>query len=211
MRMKDYAERDGKRVWLDEEEIGMLLENFRDTPQEVAASTLLGRCGLRRQEVTQVTPADLVSTGHGRIVRVWEGKRSKYREVFAPDQLVDIVLGMQLDADDPIVDVDTRTVYSWVARAAKKCHEMNGDVGWLSVGPHDLRRSFGVRLLESGVSPAVVMDQMGIDNYGVFKAHYLSEFSSSALRKERGKVSWLGGTPVETEHDPLDRRSFKVR
>jgi len=206
MRMKDYDEREGKRVWLSEDEIHMLLENFRNKPDETAASILMARCGLRRNEVTHVTPADLVSTGHGRVVRIRYGKGNKYREVFAPGGFTDLVLGMDRAPDAPLVDAVDSTLYRWVARAAEKCHGITGDVGWLELGPHDLRRSFGVRLLESGVMPSVVQSQMGISSGEVFRKHYLGQFSEKALREERDKVTWLGGTPGETKFDMWNRR-----
>jgi integrase len=193
MRLKDYDEREGKRVWLSEQEIGLLLESFRDSGEEQAAALLLARCGLRRQEVVQITPADIVSTGHGHVVRVWEGKGDQYREVPAPDELVSIVLGMGREADESLVSVADSTVYDWVARARERAHAEAGDEGWLYVGPHDLRRSWGVRLLEAGVLPSVVMDWGGWNDWSTFRDHYLAEFSPEALRRERGKVGWLGG------------------
>jgi len=195
MRLKDYAERDGKRVWLSEQEIQRIIANAKDDPEQRAAFLLMARCGLRRREVVDVTPADLVSTDHGRVVRIWEGKGGKYREVFAPDELTDVVLGMARDADEPLVSVADSTLWDWVARAREKCHAETGDQGWLEVGPHDLRRSWGVRLLEAGVMPSVVMELGGWEDWQTFRNHYLAEFSPEALRRERGKVSWLGGEP----------------
>jgi integrase len=192
MRMRDYDERDGKRVWLSERELQQLLDATPNgKANEQAALILAGRCGLRRKEIVDVTPADLVSTDTGQVVRVWEGKGEKYREVPAPEQLVNIALGMGNDPDEPFVDVDPSTVYDWVSRAAERVHSDTGDVGWLEVGPHDLRRSWGVRLLESGVLPSVVMEWGGWEDWETFRAHYLAEFSPEALRRERGKVSWL--------------------
>jgi integrase len=180
-------------VWLSESEIGLLLEETRDDPRHRAAMLLAARCGLRRQELVDVTPADLVSNDTGRIVRVWDGKGDKYREVPAPDELTDVVLGMQRGPDAPLVDVDPSTVYSWVRTAADRCRAETGDEGWQNVGPHDLRRSWGVRLLEAGVLPSVVMEWGGWEDWETFRDHYLAEFSPEALRRERGKVGWLSG------------------
>jgi len=194
MRMKDYDERDGKRVWLSESEIQLLIDKTKDGHREQRAAFLLaGRCGLRRKEVVDVTPAHLVSTDHGRVVRIWEGKGDKYREVPCPDALADVALGMGNAADEPLVSVDDSTIYDWVARARERCHAETGDEGWLFVGPHDLRRSWGVRLLEAGVLPSVVMEWGGWEDWETFRNHYLAEFSPEALRRERGKVGWLGG------------------
>ncbi|MFB6196986.1 MAG: site-specific integrase, partial [Halobacteriaceae archaeon] len=100
MRLKDYDEREGKRVWLSESEIGLLLDHYREKREERAASILMGRCGLRRREVVDVTPADLVSTDHGQVVRIWSGKGDKYREVPAPDELTTLMVGMGREPDE---------------------------------------------------------------------------------------------------------------
>jgi len=80
-----------------------------------------------------------------------------------------------------------------VARARDRCRAATGEEGWRFVGPHDLRRSWGVRLLEAGVLPSVVMELGGWEDWQTFRDHYLAEFSPEALRRERQKVSWLGG------------------
>jgi integrase len=193
MRLKDYDEKSGKRVWLSEREIGLLLEQFRDRNQEQIAAILMARCGLRRQEVVDVQPAHLVATDHGQVVRVWHGKGDKYREVPAPDSLTQLALGMGNDPDEPFVSMADSTLYDWVQRAAGQARAETGDRGWQFVGPHDLRRSWGVRLLEAGVLPSVVMEWGGWEDWETFRNHYLAEFSPEALRRERGKVGWLGG------------------
>jgi len=203
--MKDYDERGGKRVWLSEQEIQLLLSNSdSDHAQMDVALILAARCGLRRKEITGdpsdpdrhgVRPADLVTNDTGNIVRVWNGKGGKYREVPAPAELTQLALGMARDPDQELVDVDPSTIYDWVARARARCRAETSDEGWQYVGPHDLRRSWGVRTLESGVLPSVVMEWGGWEDWETFREHYLAEFSPEALRRERGKVSWLGGEP----------------
>jgi integrase len=193
MRLKDYDQRDGKRVWLSEKELQLLIDNVdSEHPEAKAAVILGGRAGLRRKEIVDITPADIVRTDHGQVVRVWEGKGDKYREVPAPDELTDILLGMAKEPDESIVNCDPSTIYDYVQRARERCQAQTRDEAWQFVGPHDLRRSWGVRLLESGVLPSVVMEWGGWEDWQTFRDHYLSEFSPEALRRERGKVSWLG-------------------
>jgi len=209
MRLKDYDERDGKRVWLSESEIQRLIPDRintagTDTPEERlrerrAALLLAGRCGLRRQEIVDVTPEDLVTTDTGQTVRVWEGKGDKYREVPAPSDIAQLALHLNRDPDEPLVTVDPSTIYSWVARARERCYAETGEDGWEFVGPHDLRRSWGVRLLEAGVLPSVVMEWGGWEDWQTFRNHYLAEFSPEALRRERGKVGWLAEGRAEQD------------
>jgi integrase len=200
MRMKDYPDRDGKRVWLSELEIETLLDQTDgDHPEMEAALILAARCGLRRQEIVDVASKDLVRTDHGQVVRVWEGKGDKYREVPAPDELLNIALGLSRDQAEPLVSVADSTIYDWVKRCRERAHAETRDDGWLYVGPHDLRRSWGVRLLEAGVLPSVVMEWGGWEDWQTFRDHYLAEFSPEALRRERGKVGWLQG---RAEGDP---------
>jgi len=192
MRLKDYNSKSGKRVWLSEKEIQTLLDHQDANHPEMNAGLILAaRCGLRRREIVDVKPTDLVDTSHGRIVRVWEGKGDKYREVPCPDQLATVALGMSKAPDASLVTVDPSTIYDWVQRAAQRVRADTQDDAWQYVGPHDLRRSWGVRLLEAGVLPSVVMDWGGWTDWQTFRNHYLAEFSPEALRRERGKVDWL--------------------
>lgn len=212
MRLKEYGgEKDGKRVWLSEQEVQRLLDAGRsDHREERAALLLAARCGLRREEITDVTPADLVDNETGRVVRVWHGKGDKYREVPCPDELVTLALGMDHAPSESLVDVNESTIYRWVQNAAKALHAETGDKGWLFVGPHDLRRSWGVRLLEGGVIPSLVMEWGGWEDWDTFRNHYLAEFSPEAIKQERTKVSWLEGNnddEVVTSYTALESMS----
>jgi integrase len=198
MRLKDYAEKNGKRVWLSEKEIQTLIDAAPDHPQHQFAFLLAARCGLRRDEIVDVTPNDLVDNETGHVVRVWAGKGDKYREVPAPNELLQLALGMARDPDEPFVKKHPSTIYDWVQTTAKGLQMEYDDKGWSYVGPHDLRRSWGVRLLEAGVLPSVVMEWGGWIDWSTFRNHYLAEFSPEALRRERQKISWLGGDPGES-------------
>jgi integrase len=204
MRLKDYNERSGKRVWLSEKEVQLLIEHVDDGHTEAEfAVRLMARSGLRRQEVAGgddshgVRFCDVVETDIGETVRVWDGKGDKYREPPAPDGLRREARiyrqSVGREPDEELVDADASTLYDWVMRSRGRCRAETGDEGWQFVGCHDLRRSWGVRLLESGVLPSVVMEWGGWEDWQTFRDHYLAEFSPEALRRERGKVSWLGG------------------
>jgi len=213
MRLKDYDSQEGKRVWLSEQEIQLLLDNVDQNHTEAqAAVRLMARSGLRRQEVTGkptdddshgVRFVDVTETETGDVIRVWQGKGDKYREPPAPDGFAREAnvyrQAMDRKPDTEIVQADPSTLYDWVRRARQRCYAETGDEGWQEVGPHDLRRSWGVRVLESGVLPAVVMEWGGWSDWETFRNHYLAEFSPESLRRERGKVSWLSEGRADTD------------
>lgn len=201
MRLKDYNEREGKRVWLSESELSLFISKAQ-SPQEKLAFLLGGRAGLRRQEIVDVRFRDIVETDTGHVIRVWEGKGDKYREPPAPEELVSTTDALSFDAepDDRVVGTEHgQTVWRWVDRAADRCRAETGDEGWAFLDVHDLRRTWGVQLLEAGVLPSVVMDWGGWADWETFREHYLSEFSPEALRRERRKVGWLDGRPDDDE------------
>jgi len=49
------------------------------------------------------------------------------------------------------------------------------------------------------VLPSVVMEWGGWEDWETFRNHYLAECSPEALRRERGKLSWLGGEPADRD------------
>jgi len=210
MRLKDYDEREGKRVWLSEQEMQRLISNAdADNFNAEVALLLAGRCGLRRQELVDVTPADVVRTDHGDVVRVWHGKGDKYREVPAPDDLVTLLRARAIEPDESIVDVAPSTIYDYVQRARARCRVETDDEGWKHLGPHDLRRSWGVLLLERGVLPSVVMEWGGWQDWETFRDHYLAEFSPQALRREREKVGFYAPGSNSPDRD-RPRDSYAV-
>jgi len=198
MRLEDYDAKAGKKCWLDRSEVELLLGAADSTAQAIAFR-LMARCGLRRQEVVDVAPKDIQRTDHGRVVRVWDGKGDKYREVPAPGELADVALDLGREQETPLISVADSTLWDWVNDEAQRCRAETGDEGWQFVGPHDLRRSWGVRALESGVLPSVVMEWGGWEDWQTFRNHYLAEFSPEALRRERGKVGWLAEGRAEQD------------
>jgi len=196
MRLKDYDDDDGKRVWLSDDELKQLIEQA-ETPHQRLAFLLAGRVGLRRSEIIKVTPNDLVNGPTGDHIRVWESyaKQDKYREPPIPKEVDTYAdaLGHDQGDDEPLIDVAGSTVYRWVKRAAAQLEDETGDQGWQYLDVHDLRRTWGTYLLEQGVIPSVVMAFGGWEDWETFRKHYLGEFSPEAIRRERGKVDFLEG------------------
>lgn len=192
MRLKDYATKDGKRVWLSEHEIQQFIQQAQDSEQR-AAFLLGARSGLRRKEILDVTPGHVRDTEIGRVLRIWDGKGSKYREVPISPRLAEIinVKRDEIAPDDELIDKVGTTVLRWVKRAGERLYAETGDKGWTYLDVHDLRRTWGVRMLEAGVLPSVVFEWGGWEDWPTFRDHYLAEFSPEALRRERSKVGFL--------------------
>ncbi len=205
MRLKDFPEKDGKRVWLSEKEIQQFIAEARNPEQRVAF--LLGaRHGLRRKEILEVTPAHIRETDVGTVLRIWHGKGDKYRELPAAPELVTIVrtLSDNREPDDAVVDKSSSTIYRWCKRAGERLYSETGDKGWSFIDVHDLRRTWGVRMLEDGVLPSVVFEWGGWEDWITFRDHYLAEFSPEALRRERNKVDYLREAGQQTDTAPSE-------
>lgn len=207
MRLDDYPERDGKRVWLSQsdenDEVAALIDEAKSPEQEIAFR--LGvQAGLRREEIASVTSNDFTHAPDG-FLRVWNdyAKRGKYRETPIPKELSSSVrtLSYERDPDEPIVDVEPNSIYRWVKRAGERRYAATGDEGWTFLDVHDLRRTWGGHLLwDCGVLPAVVMSWGGWEDWETFRNHYLGEMSPAAAEREREKISFVSGN-VEAESD----------
>jgi integrase len=201
MRLEDYDNQDGKKVWLDRGEVERLLATTSDTEKTIALK-LAARCGLRRKEIVEVTPPDLVDTDVGPRLRVWHGKGDKHREVPVPGDLKTTIRTYadlrDASADTPLVDRVPRTVERWVSRAAEEMHAETNDVGWQYVGPHDLRRTWGTLLVEVGVEPGMIMTWGGWEDWDTFREHYLGAYSPEMERRQAALVPWLETRREET-------------
>ena len=205
--MKNYPEKDGKRVWLSDDEVEQLIHTQPNGTVERIGKKLAAQAGLRRKAVTRVTPNDVVESERGtHYIRIWEedSKTGKYRETPIPEDLytrIDSAVDLlDIEPEEQIVDVTPKTLYRWVQRSTETLYEETGDEGWQYVDVHDLRRTWGTRLLEQGVLPSVVMSWGGWDDWSTFREHYLGEFSPEVLEREREKVDFLAqGDPIKSD------------
>lgn len=79
----------------------------------------------------------------------------------------------------------------WVEHAGKILQKETGEEGWGWVTPHDLRRSWGTQLLEADVSPWIVMEWGGWENWETFRDNYLGAPTASKQQAEQAKVGWF--------------------
>lgn len=61
MRLDDYDERDGKKAWLEQNELDALIGKAKK-PEEKVTTMLGGKCWLRWKEIADVTLTDFVET-----------------------------------------------------------------------------------------------------------------------------------------------------
>jgi integrase len=206
VRLQDYDERDGKQVWLDQDDVDRLLDTV-EVGDPKRAVQLGVRCGLRRSEIVSVTVGDVMHAPDG-FLRVWEdyAKRSKYRETPLPNSLESVVidgLSEHRQPEDELVQVTGSTVYRWIQRAGEELYAETGDEGWTFLDVHDLRRTWGADLLWNyGLLPSSVMAFGGWEDWSTFRNHYLGEMSPEAARRERSKVDWMGGAQEEPSATP---------
>jgi len=202
MRMKPFPAKDGKRVWLSDEETDALIDKMQELggTRHTVGVRLGVHCGLRRDEASQTRSADLATDLGERNLRVWEdaAKLDKYRETPIPADLARdieriVEFSDDVDRDDSVLQVTGKTLNRWVQRAAAELHEETDDEGWLELSYHDLRRTWGTRALEQGALPTVIMEWGGWEDWETFRTHYCGELSPHALKRERSKLTWMGG------------------
>jgi integrase len=200
MNLREHEQRDGFKVWLSSAELDQLIDTAPNASAAIAFA-LAGRCGLRSQEVADVTPKDIKRTDAGPIVRV-VGKGDKYREAWLPESLMTQIKTAAAFRDEPdhfpivqsqgdSMKVSTRTLRRWIADAAAELVTETDEDAWAQVSFHDLRRSWATNLAAAGVDPILVLDVGGWNDLETFLDHYRGSYSPEAHRREREKVEWL--------------------
>lgn len=195
MLTEPFDEKDGRRVWLSDQEVDRLLEHVDDRQRRIALA-LGARCGLRSHEVLDVAPAHVVDDDQvGSMIRVVAGKGDKPRETPIPPTLAESIrtVGDVRDAgvDEAIVDRSTRTLRRWVTDAAAELAETTGEDRWRFLSYHDLRRTWAGSLANSDVDEQVALLWGGWADLETFLEHYRGEASPKAQARERDKVGWL--------------------
>jgi len=195
MQLETYDAADGRRVRLTDDERDRLLEEYANDPRREVGLALMARCGCRSQEAVDVRPRDVVQGDETDqwFLRIPEGKGGKERQTPCPVDLAGMVrvLGNDLDDDEPVLGVTTRTLRRWVGRAAEQRADVEEDPRWRYVGPHDLRRTWGHLMLEADVLPSVLMQWGGWEDYETFQKHYLGKHSELIQAREADKVEWI--------------------
>ena len=185
VRIDDSA--DVVKCWLSPDELDRIERAAGDGwgwDREVALQ-LMGRCGLRADEVSYPGPDDLRWSDEG---EVWlfevrgkntAGGEPKVRDAWMPEAVQDDVHKFArergVEAGEPWIDVATSTVRRWVKDAAEAVADEDGAERWRHVSSHDLRRSFATyHLVERQVDVRTMMAVGGWSNYSAIEP-YLKE------------------------------------
>jgi len=184
VRMDDSGE--VTKCWLSPDELDELerVAGSWDWEREVAVQ-LLGRCGLRADEVPYPGDDDLRWSEDG---DVWlfevQGKNTKggdpkTRDAWMPEDVADDIHKYSrergLDASVSWVDASKSSVRRWVKEAAERVAERKDAPRWREVSSHDLRRSWATfHLVERQVDVRTMMSVGGWSDYSAIEP-YLAE------------------------------------
>lgn len=182
------------KVWLEESEVEDMLVELQDTQRHIGIG--LGvRCGLRSKEWLDVCPRHVIDGDSGPMLRVWDGKGSKYRQTPIPTDLAAMIRAagdFNGGPDTPVLDVtSTRSLRRWVNDVGRRMAEKTDDPGWLELSTHDLRRTWATTLADHDVDPLIALSWGGWEDLETFREHYEGAYSPAAHRRNREKVSWL--------------------
>ena len=185
MQLEPYDSKDGRKVWLSEFETERLTEYYADDPQKKLAVEL-ALCGLRGDEITRVEFGhirQLSTEQEAHKLTVPSGKTG-HRETPIGNDTVNTARIYRNAAgvrkDEPLVDVSTKTIRRWVARAGDDlASKYNDKSGWQYLTTHDLRRTWATstyyRLNSSPVALDLVMSWGGWEDESVFRSNYLGK------------------------------------
>ena len=198
VRIKDDSGTHPKMI-LDpfDEELGEIEAAARsgDWEREIAIQ-LMGRCGLRADEVNYPTPERLrwSSSGDCWLLEVrgknTKGGSKKTRDAWVPDDVAENIQRFASERGrgeaEPIVSVSTSTVRRWVREAARQLADDGRGDRWRMVSSHDLRRSWATfHIVEEGVDVRTMMSVGGWSDYSAIEP-YLGEATEAKIGRSMG-------------------------
>lgn len=180
------------KCWLSPEELTRLERTAgeEDWSREIAMQ-LMGRCGLRADEVSYPSDDGLRWSDDG---EVWlfevrgkntKGGGPKRRDAWMPEDVAEDVhkYGREraLAGSEAWVNISTPSIRRWVKEAAQVVAEQTGEARWSEVSSHDLRRSWATyHLVERQVDVRTMMSIGGWSDYSAIEP-YLAEPTESRI------------------------------
>lgn len=226
MRVRSGDGSEGARVWLDRSEVNFLLENadfgeqtgfvnvgggqtvFVDDAEDVRRFALsLGvRCGLRAEEIDSVTVEDVVETDAGKRIKVEDGEDERQTPIpsWIASSIERYSTGAEARGDSPILDVGVDTIENWIREAAERCRIQSEEEGWRHLDSRDLRRTWARLMVDSGVSPALLVEWGGWTDWRSFREFCYGSCPPEVERTEASKAPWID--PENREHGVSTRK-----
>lgn len=207
MQIRDYPEKDGKRIWLSRDERARLLGAVEDDPRRQLAIRL-GCHGLRTDELVAITPGDVRELDGelgGSALAIGDGKTGR-RQVPISAELAESIRyfasAAQLRQGDELIDVGKRQIRNWLADARSDAAELDaGDAElWELLGMHDLRRSWATDCYYTLALAGVPIAEKLVLSWGgwaqseggrdMFRRHYLGPVPDEITATAREKLGY---------------------
>lgn len=147
MQTRPYPERSGRKVWLNREEQELLLDWWEEDYPVRRIALWFGLHGLRSDEITQIEYRHFEKLGQsekwGFVVP--DGKTGRRRppcDTRLKDQVRYYKNMSGVRKDEPLIDVATRTMRSWMSQLREELEEHTGDKRYQYLTLHDLRSTW---------------------------------------------------------------------
>jgi len=163
--IKKVQEQKNAPRWLDRRELGALIRAVQKYGKErdIVLIMILLHAGLRVSEAVALRLEDTVLRERSGLVRVWEGKGGKYREVPLNITVRRVVEGYSKGIKEGWLFPGRRGGHI-TSRAAENVLNKYGRLAGVNVTPHMLRHCFGKMLIDAGESLDRVAVLMGHAN-----------------------------------------------
>ena len=148
MQARPYPSKSGRRLWLSRVEQQRLLDCVDEDYPRRRIALDLALTGLRSDEVRNVEPRHferLDGGGDKWRLTVPDGKTGTRSTPVSRDlreRVKYLKSAARLRADEPIIDVSTRSLRDWIGEARDELADVLEDDRWHDLGMHDLRRTW---------------------------------------------------------------------
>ena len=197
--LEDFKKRKIKKLWLDPSEIDILIDcaSVVANPRAKVAMELMGRCGLRVDEVATLNQNSLIKNPQTSeyTLKVLDAKQGSRTLPYPPRlEYADINF-----SGDPTASqkqqrkhrVGKRTIQNWVNEAAEEMVKRTNNDVYADITPHALRRSAGTNFYQHyGVDMEHICLWLGMSEQ-TFRRYYLIVDTPHSGAANRSKVPFF--------------------